>query len=109
MSKLSLQLCNTKSRGGEHNFILFFNDFFQYFSVVYLSLNFFVKSLVRIFCLNNKKTKIKAVTTKLKIGKKKKLYFDDLGSLTGDRSENISRLAPKERCNVIRSGISKDR
>ena len=108
MSKLSLQLCNTKSRGGEHNFILFFNDFFQYFSVVYLSLNFFVKSLVRIFCLNNKKTKIKAVTTKLKIGKKKKSFFDDLGSLTGDRSENISRLAPKERCNV-RSGISKDR
>ena len=39
---------------------------------------------------------------------KKELYFDDLGSLTGDRSENISRLAPKERCNV-RSGISKDR
>ena len=67
-----------------------------------------MKSLVRIFCLNNKKTKIKAVTTKLKIGKKKS-FFDDLGSLTGDRSENISRLAPKERCNVVRSGISKDR
>ena len=56
---------------------------------------------VQFFRLNNKRfKKIKAVVTKLE-----KIYCDDLGSLTGDRSENISRLA------LLRSAlcISKDR
>ena len=82
---------------------LYFCDLTKFSSEIFilcLALNFLREiTSVRFFRLSNNK-KIKAVKTKLE-----KIYCDDLGSLTGDRSENISRLA------LLRSAlcISKDR